>query len=220
MYDEEFSDSRVPAAYLITFRCYGTWLHGDARGSVDCDHNIYRTSFLPPDDSRQEAERRRLKQPPVKLDEASRIAVDRAIRNVCAHRGWLLHATNVRTNHVHVVVAAPVKPDKVLSDFKAYATREMRNTGAWGSDFSPWSAGGSTKYLWRSRSVDRAIDYVLNNQGDNLIPDFTDKNDAPGTASDGREEPVADAPGTASDGREEPVADAPGTASDGREAGR
>ncbi|MGH9840991.1 MAG: hypothetical protein ACREEM_19730 [Blastocatellia bacterium] len=46
---EGFSDSRIPLAYLITFRCYGTWLHGDERGSVDRDHNIYRTPFLPRD---------------------------------------------------------------------------------------------------------------------------------------------------------------------------
>jgi trehalose/maltose transport system substrate-binding protein len=31
----EFQDRSVALAYLITFRCYGTWLHGDIRGSVD-----------------------------------------------------------------------------------------------------------------------------------------------------------------------------------------
>ena len=33
----------VPLAYLITFRTYGTWLHGDARGSVDREHNVFGT---------------------------------------------------------------------------------------------------------------------------------------------------------------------------------
>jgi len=27
-------------AYLITFTTYGTWVHGDERGSVDREHNI------------------------------------------------------------------------------------------------------------------------------------------------------------------------------------
>ena len=30
-----------PLAYLITFRCYGTWLHGDVRGSMDSKHHVY-----------------------------------------------------------------------------------------------------------------------------------------------------------------------------------
>ena len=31
--------------------------------------------------------------------------VERAIREVCGHRGWRLHALAVRSNHVHVVVS-------------------------------------------------------------------------------------------------------------------
>src|SRR5256886_8163861 len=29
----DFDDNEFPLVYLITFRCYGTWLHGDERGS-------------------------------------------------------------------------------------------------------------------------------------------------------------------------------------------
>src|SRR5262249_42685946 len=36
-----------PLAYLITFRCYGTWLHGDERGSTDRHRNQYGTPFIP-----------------------------------------------------------------------------------------------------------------------------------------------------------------------------
>jgi hypothetical protein len=28
----EFNPDPVPLGYLITFRAYGTWLHGDSRG--------------------------------------------------------------------------------------------------------------------------------------------------------------------------------------------
>jgi hypothetical protein len=31
----EFQDRSTPLAYLITIRSYGTWLHGDERGSMD-----------------------------------------------------------------------------------------------------------------------------------------------------------------------------------------
>ncbi|MGH9840990.1 MAG: transposase [Blastocatellia bacterium] len=98
--------------------------------------------------------------------------MDRAVRGVCTHRGWTLRAINVRTNHVHVVVSAPCDPDKVLNDFKAYATRGMRKAGVWQNPITPWAERGSRKYLWKLRSVERAVDYVLNHQGDDLIPDF------------------------------------------------
>ena len=42
------NNQRIPLAYLITFRSYGTWLHGDERGSVDRFHNVYGTPRLPP----------------------------------------------------------------------------------------------------------------------------------------------------------------------------
>lgn len=37
------NDTDTPLAYLITFRTYGTWLHGDERGSVDKNHNKFGT---------------------------------------------------------------------------------------------------------------------------------------------------------------------------------
>ncbi len=35
-----------PLGFLITFRCYGTWLHGNQRGSVDREHNKIGTLFV------------------------------------------------------------------------------------------------------------------------------------------------------------------------------
>jgi hypothetical protein len=31
----DFDDNEFPLAYFISFRTYGTWLHGDERGSVN-----------------------------------------------------------------------------------------------------------------------------------------------------------------------------------------
>ena len=42
-----WNDTEIPLAHLSTFRSYGTWLHGDKRGSVDRSHNnIKRLIFL------------------------------------------------------------------------------------------------------------------------------------------------------------------------------
>lgn len=35
-----FDDNEFPQAYLITFRCYATWLHGDDRGSMRHKHTL------------------------------------------------------------------------------------------------------------------------------------------------------------------------------------
>jgi REP element-mobilizing transposase RayT len=80
----------------------------------------------------------------------------------------------VRTNHVHIVVTAPnKKPEIVLNAFKANGTRQLREDGLWPHPFSPWADKGSKRRLWNERSVARAIDYVVDGQGDDLI-DFDD----------------------------------------------
>ena len=42
-----WNDTDLPLGYLITFRSYGTWLHGDERGSIDRFHNRYKAPYLP-----------------------------------------------------------------------------------------------------------------------------------------------------------------------------
>jgi REP element-mobilizing transposase RayT len=158
-------DAIPPRAYLITFRTYGTWLHGDERGSVDRFHKEFATPLLAARPRREAFERRLMRHDPVRLDTPRRRAVARAIRETCEIRGWTLLALNVRTNHVHMVVSAPCPPERVLNALKANATRSMRESGCWPLEHSPWSRGGSTKYLWTDQDVAAAVDYVLHRQG-------------------------------------------------------
>ena len=167
-----WNDADLPLGYLITFRCYGTWLHGDERGSIDRFHNRYQSPYLPRSDRRYDLSRRKLKVEPVTLDAQQRQGVDSAIREVCTYRGWFLHALNVRTNHVHVVASiGPAKPERALNAFKAYSTRRMRQDGNWRKPQSPWADRGSKRHLWNERSLALAIDYVVNGQGGEL-PEF------------------------------------------------
>jgi REP element-mobilizing transposase RayT len=164
-----WNDTDLPLGYLITFRSYGTWLHGDERGSVDRYHHRYREPYLPPSDRRHGRNQQLLKSPPVTLNARQRQSVDAAIREVCRHKQWFLHALNVRTNHVHSVVSiGTAKADRALNAFKAYATRRMRKDGNWREQHSPWADKGSKKRLWNERSIAEAIDYVINRQGDDL----------------------------------------------------
>jgi len=169
----DFDDNEFPLAYFVSFRTYGTWLHGDERGSVNRKQNKYGTPRIAPNSRLECSERRLLKNPPVKLDAYQRPIVEKAIREVCEHRSYTLLAINVRTNHVHTVVSAQIKPEPILQAFQAYATRKLREAGLLPRNVKPWARHGSTPYLWKEKHVERAIDYVLNGQGDEL-PSFDD----------------------------------------------
>ncbi len=156
--------SDAPLAYLITFRTYGTWLHGDDRGSTDRDHRAYDTPFVQPDIERRNIAHSRLTSPPVTLNPDQRRVVTAAIRQQCDYRGWALAAINARTEHVHIVVSSALAPERIMNTFKAYATRELRRSGQWAHATSPWSRHGSTRYLRSDESVARAVVYVNERQ--------------------------------------------------------
>ena len=167
-----WNNTDLPLAHLITFRSYGTWLHGDKRGSVDRDHNRYKSPYASPNENRKQHNQRTLKCRPVILSSNQRASVETAIRETCIRRDWLLRAINVRTNHVHTVVSiGQQKSEIALNAFKANATRQMRQDGNWLMEHSPWVDKGSRRNLWNERSVERAIDYVINGQGGDP-PDF------------------------------------------------
>ncbi len=164
-----WNESDLPRAYLISFRAYGTWLHGDARGSVDRHNNRFGNPRYGRIDHWNEISHARLKQSPVKLDAQKRRSIEKAIIEVCEKRGWRLLAFNIRTNHVHIVVAiGQKKPSMALNAFKANATRLMREDECWNSTRSPWADKGSERWLWTEKHVYDAVNYVLNGQGDEL----------------------------------------------------
>jgi hypothetical protein len=120
----------MPVAFFITFRAYGTWLPGDARGSIGWRQNATGSPPLQTDKSLELRSRGRLKGGAANFDAASRNAILEAIREVCSAREWELLALNVRTNHVHVVVQCDARPERAMIDFKAYATRRLVRIGA------------------------------------------------------------------------------------------
>ena len=155
-----------PLAYFITFTTYGAWLHGRTPGSVDRQHNVPGTPFLSPDPETEAANRTAMRQEPYFLDEPKRTVVLRTIREVAAHRGWKLWAMHVRTNHVHIVVTAPAKPEKVMADFKAWASRRLREAFEESADRDRWTQHGSTRYLNTQAALDAAVIYVVDEQGE------------------------------------------------------
>jgi REP element-mobilizing transposase RayT len=150
-------------------------LHGDERGSVDRHHNRYNTPFIPCNEKWEKHNAKMLRHLPVILNTLQRSVVETAIRETSENRNWLLLAVNARTNHIHSVVSASCRPEIVLNAFKSNATHKMKTRECWKYNYSPWSDKGSKRYLWTERSVERAVDYVINGQ-EGKIPDFNDEN--------------------------------------------
>ena len=72
----------------------------------------------------------------------------------------------VRTTHVHVIVEAHVRPEKVMSDFKSYASRGLNRQGSEEPNRRRWAHHGSTRWLWKDEDVRNAIRYVVEGQGE------------------------------------------------------
>ena len=107
--------------YFITWTTYGTWLPGDIRGWVKSG----MSGIQPPDPYLEQQARESMAGPAVLLTPQQRELVDKTIRDHCRIRGWQLHAINVRTNHVHVVVTADCDPQVVMDQFKAWCSRKL-----------------------------------------------------------------------------------------------
>ena len=163
----KFETNDFPLAYLITFRTYGSWHHGDDRQSVGRNNmNIYGGPKFQPSVPFTESMSEKQNGASIILNESQRSIVSATIDEVCIYRDYFLQAQNVRTNHAHCVVSASVKPEKIANDFKAYATRRLREANVFRSQDRVWSRGSSARYLWKPRHVGAAVEYVLYSQGD------------------------------------------------------
>lgn len=80
-------------------------------------------------------------------------------------------AVNARSNHVHVVVDCPtgVSPERAMTEFKAWGTRRLRDSGLTAPHAPVWTEHGSTRWINDHASLAAAIDYVLRLQ--DLKPD-------------------------------------------------
>ena len=152
--------------YFITFACYGAHLHGVESGSVDRRHNVVGNRLVEPDLQRVRAEQEWMDQPSYTLDELSRATVLNSVSSVCRYRGWILHAAHVRTNHVHVIVEAEDKPERVLNALKAYSSRSLNNLRRDTAGRKRWARHGSTRWLWTDQETCDAIRYVVEEQGE------------------------------------------------------
>lgn len=154
-------------AYHITWTTYGTWLPGDARGWVKWGE----WGVQPPDPGREREACQRMVESAVVLTAEQRALVEQTIRDHCRIRGWELHAVNVRTNHVHVVVTADRDAAEVMNQLKAWCSRKLSDaagltrTVAKKAGRRHWFTEGGNKELIDSEAyLANAITYVSERQ--------------------------------------------------------
>ena len=121
---------------------------------------------MDPDADRAMAERRKMLQDPYVLDAVARPVVLAAIQRHCAYRGWNLLAAHVRSNHVHIIVEAETRPERIMNEFKSYASRELSQLTGESPDRRRWARHGSTRWLWKDQDVRHALQYVIEEQGE------------------------------------------------------
>ena len=148
-----------PLTYFLTWTTYGTWLPGDERGwNRKGEHES-----LPWNMAREDSAIGDMKESPFLLSPNDRPLVEKTIRKHCEIRGWQLHALNVRTNHVHVVVtASQIKPEIAVVQFKAWCTRKLQPDHPGRRRF--WTEGASKRWINDNAGLAKAIEYTLEAQ--------------------------------------------------------
>ncbi len=145
--------------YFITWTTYGTWLPGDARG--------WKRKYFGEQTPQPRLEdwcRRRLTAEPVFLNPIHREKVDQICRDHVAFRGWTLHAINVRSNHVHVLVTADISPRRVRDQLKAWATRILRAPPEMITVTKMWTRGGDCRTIEDDGGLQTVIHYINEQQ--------------------------------------------------------
>jgi hypothetical protein len=65
-----------------------------------------------------------------------------------------------------MIVEAETRPERIMNEFKAYASRELNQLKTEGSNRKRWARHGSTSWLWKDEDLRHALQYVIDEQGE------------------------------------------------------
>jgi REP element-mobilizing transposase RayT len=105
----------------------------------------------------------------VVLTDVQREIVDARLIELCQLGDWILHARNVRIQHVHAVVSAALDGDVLRARLKAGCSMSLsQHAGleARGQDGAKklWTQKGNVEEIWTERHLYEAIAYVNERQ--------------------------------------------------------
>jgi REP element-mobilizing transposase RayT len=157
--------------WLLTWTTHGTWLPGDPRGNVTSvkdgpgpriRHNIPQT---PVDGNMPELRgwaEDHLKGPPIFLEFSHAEQILAQFHETTSHRSWLLVATAIMRNHIHLEVGVPGDPDPevMLRDYKSYASRKLNRSWPRPASGTWWTESGSKRKLKDEDAILAAAKYI------------------------------------------------------------
>ena len=119
----------------------------------------------------------------IAFDDADGAIVFRTFNEVCAYRGWTLHAAHVRREHVHIVVSGLASPEAMMRDFKSYSSRRLHEQGRFVGQ-AVWARRGDVRRIETEEELSAAREYVVEKQGTmmavhGLAPGDVDKSSPP-----------------------------------------
>lgn len=144
-----------PITYFITWTTYGSWLPGDARG-----WRKTRKGEQPPQPLLEDWCREQMSEGSVVLNQIQRERVENVCYEHANIRGWVIHAVKARSNHVHIAVTADAPPKKVRDQFKANATRVLRQEPDAVTNDKIWTRGGDCDIVDSDDELERVIVYI------------------------------------------------------------
>ena len=165
----------------LTWTTYGQWLPGDRRGSVtrirlrNQDHRVEEdqrgTPRTEPIPRLHEVAANAMLGPPVLLTNAQAADLLTQFRETCEYRMWVLVATAIMANHLHLLIGVPGDPDPeaLLRDFKSWGSRKLNRTYTKPTSGTWWTESGSKRRKGDISAILNTIDYIANQEYPLLI---------------------------------------------------
>jgi len=155
MYADEF-----PLAYHITWRTYGTWLPGDARGWLKKGDSVVQS----PDPDREAAARNAMIEAAVILEQNQRNLVDETIVKHCEIRNG--YCTRVTSAPITFMSLSALRyRDEIRTQFKTWCSRRLSEAigliGPGRNGQRRWfSEKGDVRWIDAQEYLESAIRYV------------------------------------------------------------
>ncbi len=150
--------------YFFTFGTYGRWLHGSEKGS-----HSHKKGRLAPNANLESSMRSELQSEPKTFNLYVLAWLFDEIFHYCLQHGLIIDALNVRTNHIHLVIATNRNLTRwsIIAGLKQYLSRRLHETGYVPPEFRVWERRYSCTSITNYPSWYRATQYTLFEQDSN-----------------------------------------------------